>query len=323
MTKHKSLLILLVKLAVSGGLLVFFLSRMDLTRFWGALVNADYRYIVLGLFVYLAAQCVSVVRWLVLARPLGISTSFTQLGFYYLIGMFFNLFAPGTVGGDFSRVYYLARHDQAKMQSGSAMLHATLSVLMDRAVGMVVLVWLGSLGLLLFPGYKVPSTISMLTFGIAIGFIVAGLLIPVWRRVLPDDGHSWVVKLRLVLRCYRLRVDAVGNALLLSLIAHVIQAWMHVVIGWALHLSIPFSFSIILYPLVGTFAAIPITLNGLGLREGGYIYLLPLVGINGEHAIAFGLLLFVIVALDSLLGGFVFLARKESKPASQAIGVSG
>ena len=86
--------------------------------------------------------------------------------------------------------------------------------------------------------------------------------------------------------------------------------------GRALGLEVPYSFCIIVYPLVGTFAAIPVSLNGLGLREGGYIYLLAVIGIGTEKSIAFGLLLFLIVALDSLIGGVLFLLQKSSKGAA-------
>jgi hypothetical protein len=95
---------------------------------------------------------------------------------------------------------------------------------------------------------------------------------------------------------------------------------MHVVMGQALGLDLPFSFCIIVYPLVGTFAAIPVSLNGLGLREGGYIYLLAVIGIGTEKGIAFGLLLFLIVALDSLIGGLLFLLQKLPKPTSVPAG---
>jgi hypothetical protein len=57
-------------------------------------------------------------------------------------------------------------------------------------------------------------------------------------------------------------------------------------------------------------------LNGLGLREGGYIYLLAVIGIGTEKSIAFSLLLFLIVALDSLVGGLLFLLQRSAKPTS-------
>lgn len=317
MKQAKPIVILLLKLLVSGGLIFYFLSRIHIENFLQTFASANYSWIALALTVYLFTQAISAVRWTTLARPLGINTPFQDLVKYYFIGMFFNLFAPSTVGGDVSRVYYLVRDKQAHA-SGRAVttMHAAMSVLMDRAIGMVVLVWLGAVGLLLFSDYAVPPTVRSVTFSLALGFVVAVLLAPLFRRILPEDGHPIVVKLRLALRSYRTHWRALCAATLLSLLVHLIQAWMHLIMGRALGLDVPFSFCIIVYPLVGTFAAIPISLNGLGLREGGYIYLLAVIGIGTEKSIAFGLLLFLIVALDSLVGGLLFLLQRSAKPTS-------
>ena len=67
-----------------------------------------------------------------------------------------------------------------------------------------------------------------------------------------------------------------------------------------------------------TFAAIPISLNGLGLREGAYIVLLGTIGVGPAQGVAFGLLFFLVVALDSLLGGLAFLLTKGPKPSAGA-----
>lgn len=317
MKQAKPVLILLAKLLVSGGLLTYFISRVHPERFLHTFATANYSWIFLALVIYLFTQAISAVRWAVLARPLGIETPFHDLLKYYLIGMFFNLFAPGTVGGDVSRIFYLVRDEDAHANGRAVTtMHAAISVLMDRAVGMIVLVWLGAAGLLLFPEYAVPSTVRSITLLLAAGFVAGALLLPLLRRVLPEDSHPLVVKIRLALRSYRTQSRALAVAILLSLVVHLIQAWMHVVMGRALGLALPYSFCIIVYPLVGTFAAIPVSLNGLGLREGGYIYLLAVIGISPEPAIAFGLLLLLIVALDSLIGGVIFLLQKSPKPAS-------
>ncbi len=313
-TKAKPAIIFLVKLLVSGGLIGYFLTRIEIERFVDTLVSANFSVIALALGIYLCAQAISAVRWTVLVRPLGIGTPFKDILSYYLIGMFFNLFAPGTVGGDVSRVYYLVKHGERDNQAPVVpMVRAAMSVLMDRAIGMLVLIWMGAAGLLLFPSYPVPSFIRSVTLFLAFGFICCGVLFPVLGRLLPENGNSPVVKLGLVLRSYRSHWRALVQAVLLSLVVHLIQAWMHVLMGRALNLVIPFSFCLIVYPLVGTFAAIPISLNGIGLREGGYVLLLGLIGITTENGIAFGLLLFIIVALDSLIGGIVFLLKRTPK----------
>ena len=315
MKRAKPIIIFLLKLLVSAGLLGYFLSRVHPERFLTTFANAKFSYIALAMVVYLVTQGVSAVRWATLARPLGINTPFKDLLRYYLVGMFFNLFAPGTVGGDVSRVYYLVRDEDAHA-SGRAVttVHAAMSVLMDRAIGMVVLVWLGAAGLLLFPQYAVPHSIRSVTYILALGFAAAVILAPLLRRLMPEDSHPLVAKLRLALRSYRSNWRALLAAAALSLVVHLIQGWMHTVMGRALDLDVPFSFSLIVYPLVGTFSAIPVSLNGLGLREGGYIYLLAVIGIGHEKAIAFGLLLFLIVALDSLLGGLIFLLQQMPRP---------
>jgi len=316
MKRAKPIIIFCVKLLVSGGLLAYFLSRIHIERFVHTFATADYSYIGLALVVYLCCQVISALRWFTLARPLGIETPFIEMLRYYLIGMFFNLFAPGTVGGDVSRVYYLVQDEQADANGRSVTtVHAMISVLMDRAIGMVVLVWIGAAGLLLFPDYAVPHTVRTVTLLFASGLLIAVLLIPLLRRFLPEGGPPLVVKLRLALRSYRTQWRALTDAALLSVLVHLIQAWMHVLMGRALGLDVPFSFCIIVYPLVGTFSAIPITLNGLGLREGGYLYLLAVIGIGSEKGVAFGLLLFLIVALDSLIGGVLFLLQRQARPA--------
>ena len=314
MKKTKPIVILLVKVLVSGGLLAFFFSRVHPERFLHTFATANYSWIALALVIYLFTQSISAVRWAALARPLGIVTPFTDLFKYYLIGMFFNLFAPGTVGGDVTRIFYLVRDEEAHAKGRAVTTtHAAISVLMDRAIGMIVLVWLGAAGLLLFPEYAVPPMVRSITLLLAASFVGAVLLLPLVRRVLPEDGHPIVVKIRLALRSYRTQWRALAVAALLSLIVHLIQAWMHRVMGRALGLDVPYSFCLIVYPLVGTFSAIPVSLNGLGLREGGYIFMLAVIGIGSEQGIAFGLLLFLIVALDSLIGGILFLLQKSPK----------
>ena len=317
MKKAKPALILLMKVLVSVGLIVFLLTRIHIERFFFTFASADFSDVVLALVVYFLSQLLSALRWDVLARPLGFNKPFRVMFNFYLIGMFFNLFAPGTVGGDVSRIYYLAQDEAGgrDKQWGGATINATVSVFVDRLIGMMVLVWLGALGLILFPEYAVPSAVRLVTFALALGFIVGGLLIPVLRRILPDGGYPVVIKLRLALRSYRSHRRALPQAIALSFAIHLIQAWIHLLIGRALHFEIPFSYCIILYPLVGTFAAIPISLNGLGLREGGYLFLLAVIGISSEKAIAFGVLLFLAVAADSLIGGVVFLLKKNPKPA--------
>ena len=314
----RSTLMTLLKAIVSLGLLAFFLSRIDFFHFLRALSSARLSYVAIALVIYLFGQLISSVRWTLLARALGFQNPWKDFAVYYFIGMFFSLFTPSTVGGDLGRIFYLARDGSKEKEGGRAgsMALATISVITDRAVGMAVLIWIGAVAVAVFPGYSLPSAIRYLTFAVALGFLLGCVSLPLFSLLLRSrEGPVWK-NLRLALQAYRGRWHVIVQTMLLSLIVHILQSWMQVLIGHALEVEIPWSYGLIIYPLVGTFSALPISLNGIGLREGGYLFLLLRIGVSSEKAIAFSLLWFIIIALDSLIGGLVFILRKSPAPSA-------
>ena len=313
----KGYLAIFLKGAISLGLLAFFLSRIDLTHLLEALSNAKFSYVAICLAVYVLGQCLSSIRWALLARTVGFDNPLADFTVYYFIGMFFSLFTPSTVGGDVGRVFYLAREGANRKDNGGATAFATISVLADRAIGMAVLVWIGAVALLIFPEYRLPPTILYVTYAIGAGLLLGLLALPFLSRIMPGKNHRIAKNLHIALQRYPRHWHAIVNAMLISVVVHVIQAWMHILIGRALNFDIPWSYALIIYPLVGTFSALPISLNGIGLREGGYIFLLNRIGVSSAHAIAFGLLWFAVIVIDSLIGGLVFILRK--RPAASAI----
>jgi hypothetical protein len=316
----KRTLTTLLKAGVSLALLAFFLSRIDLMHFFRVLSAAQFYYIGAGLVIYLFGQFVSSLRWALLARTLGFRNPYKDFATIYFIGMFFSLFTPSTVGGDVGRVFYLARDgaDAKEETTAGPLASATVSVLADRAVGMAVLIWIGAVAVAAFPGYALPSAIRYVTFAIALGFLLGFFSFPVLSRLLAGRNNRILRALRLAMENYRHHWRALVQAMALSLIVHVLQSWIHVLLGSSLDAEIPWSYAFIIYPLVGTFSALPVSLNGIGLREGGYLFLLTRVGVSSEKAIAFGLLWFIIVALDSLIGGLIFILRKSPAPPAVA-----
>jgi len=309
----RSHLILLLKALISLGLLAFLFSRIDMGQLLRVLSLAHPSYLILILLGYFLGQLISSVRWALLARPLGFRNSLKDFTVYYFIGMFFNLFAPSTIGGDVGRVFYLAR-GEAKVDGQSwtgPTTCALVSVVADRTIGMAVLVWMGAMALVMFPMYSIPWVIRYLTLALALGFVLAWAVLPLLHRFLKRKENSLGKNLGRALETFGRNQPIILQAILLSLVIHLIQAWIQVLLGRALDLEIPWSYSFILYPLVGLFSALPISLNGIGLREGGYLFLLQKIDVSSEKAIAFGLLWFLIVVLESLIGGVVFIASRS------------
>lgn len=302
----------LLKILISAGLIAFILSQMELARFFTALRSAQFSYLTIALVAYLVGQLLSSLRWALLARPLGFSNPMKDFVVYYFIGMFFNLFAPSTVGGDVSRAYYLARENVSSSNgewTGPAT-YAAVSVLTDRAIGMTVLIWIGAAAVALFPAYALPSPLRYTVYSLALALLVGGLLIPSVARVVQRIKYSWGRKLSLIVKSYQGNWQFLVYAGLISVFVHSMQAWMQLLVGWSLDIELPWSYCFILYPLVGSFSALPFSLNGIGLREGGYLFLLGYIGVSSEKGVAFGLLWLLIVALDSLIGGVLFVLRR-------------
>lgn len=314
----KRTIMMVLKAGVSIGLLAFFLTwEFDVGHFFEVVSSARPSYVAAALLIYLFGQLISSLRWALLARTVGFQNPWKDFASFYLIGMFFSLFTPSTVGGDVGRVVYLSR-DGAKrkenLHAGSVAL-ATISVLADRAIGMAVLVWIGAAAVAAFPDYAIPPTIRYVTFALAAGLALGLVSLPLFGRLLRGRQHPLAKNLNLALQKYPRHWGAIAYAMVLSLIVHCLQTWIHVLLGRALEADIPFSYAFIIYPLVGTFSALPLSLNGLGLREGGYLFFLRRIGISSEKAIAFGLLWFIVIAVDSLIGGLIFVLRKSPAPS--------
>jgi uncharacterized membrane protein YbhN (UPF0104 family) len=313
----RSTVALLLKTLVSLGILAFLFSQIDIAQLLQALASARLSYLAVALVGYFLGQLLCSVRWGLLARPLGFENGVKDFAIFYFIGMFFNLFAPSTIGGDVGRVFYLARDGQRKreQQWSGATLSALISVLADRIIGLVVLVWIGAAALALFSSYELPLVVRAITFALAAGSILGWLLLAPLHRLTERWGIARLKNLLQGLARYAGNHRTIALTVAISLIAHVIQSWMHILLGRSLGVEIPWSFVFILYPLVGIFSALPVSLNGIGLREGGYLYMLSHIQVSPEKAIAFSFLWLLIVALDSLAGGLLFVVRKSPKPS--------
>jgi hypothetical protein len=99
-----------------------------------------------------------------------------------------------------------------------------------------------------------------------------------------------------------------------SLVFHFVQIGAQWIVSRALALEVPLAYICIMHPLVSALSAIPISLSGIGLREGGYIFFLTRIGVDQAGAVAFSGLWFLVIVLNSLLGGLVFLSSGARLP---------
>ncbi len=127
--------------------------------------------------LYLAGQALSSYRWKLLAAMLKMDGRYREFLAYYFIGVFTNLFVPGLLGGDAAKSVYLARRH-------GRMGEAIASVVADRGVGLLGLVWLAALAALFLNFTPLPPSVIIPT--VAAGAIsLAGFLAsPLLARML-------------------------------------------------------------------------------------------------------------------------------------------
>jgi glycosyltransferase 2 family protein len=285
-----------LKAAVSLALLTLLFRRAELGEVWQTLIAAQPGLLALSALVFLGLQGLAVYRWKILSGVMGFERSIIQYARYYFIGLFFNLFLPTTVGGDVGRFYYLAGERQR-------LVSAAMTILADRGCAVVSSAAIASVVLLIGTPVWIPSWISWTVWG-GTAVLLVGLIAPfLFPSVFRNRGFPVQ---------YWEQPRSLFAALGLSLAMGVI--WIAVVrlLGESLRLDISGLFYFVLTPLATIMGAVPISLNGLGVREGAVVYLLLLAGADQVSAIALALLWLMLILLFGLIGGVVWILTPRS-----------
>jgi len=316
-----------IKLIVSALLLAVVAWRTDWAQVSGAFAQLRLDLWLAAVGVYLLTQFISAVRWQLLSRPLGFARPLHQyLGIYY-IGMFFNLMLPTSVGGDVVRAWYLDGRRGRRMG-------AFLSVLVDRGSGLLVLLALACVAMASCPN-ELPAWVSWSVWCTAAAAAIGGtILLLHFRR--PAVGGRWrdlenaplasakpsryrqlESAIRNVQSIYLSRPWLLAGTTALSILvqgANVVVVWL---IGLALDLPVPALYYAIVVPMVTLLTLLPVSFNGMGIREGGMVVFLAPLGVAAGAALTVSLLWFAVFAVASLCGGAVYLFGRFPRPEEQ------
>jgi glycosyltransferase 2 family protein len=297
-----------VRIAVSAVLLGWIAWHTDWPQVRDAFVKLKLGLWFAAVGVLLLCQAASARRWQVLARELRFERSVPRLLAYYLIGMYFNLLLPTSVGGDVMRAWYLDGGSGRK-------LGALAAVLLDRINGLLVLIAMACVAVALSP-LALPAWVSWTVWGIA-GSAALGLgLLPVLQRldVVPEARRQQLRTMLHALRAPRALLEATAWSVFVQ-IANVLLVWL---IGRALRADVPLSYYFVFVPMVSLLTLLPISVNGMGVREGGVALFLTPLGVSSSIATALAFLWFLTFGAVGLLGGVVYLWGAFPKPASTA-----
>jgi hypothetical protein len=244
-------------------------------------------------------------RWSTLLHALSIHRPLRELTLWYFVGGFFNVILPTGFGGDAVRVAELA---QDTHQVGPAV----NSVVVDRYLGIIVLLAMGLAAGILWPGAAPGGVLLMTAALFAAGLLAAWLLRrPWWPRVgaRADLIGRAVRAARLpvmaeAIKPYTRRTIALGLAI--SLAFNILQIGWNMAIARGLGLSLPPATYLVLVPLTALALLLP-AFGGLGVRELTYVGLFGQVGVPAPTAVALSLGVYGITVATGLVGGVLYL----------------
>lgn len=302
---------LALRIVISILLIVFFASSIDLKETLSIILGSNYLLLLLCILLYLVGQSISAYKWSIISKAIGFQRKFSEYIQFYYIGMFFNLFLPTTIGGDVGKAYYLSKGCPQRRKAP-----AIYTVLAERFSGLAVLAWIGTIALFTPFADKIPALIKYFALFLSVFIVVGAPLFPViiknffsksnWlnRSMLKDIAVFWDV--RLAAKC-----------LGWSLLFHCIIIVIHMLIGLSIDLPINPMYFCAVYPIVAIIGFLPISFNGIGVREGAYIYFFLMMGVNKSAGLAFGILWFSILVIASLIGGVVYIKGHHSRPPDE------
>ncbi len=294
-----------LKLAFSALMFasLFIFGKVDLSKSWQVALQSNGWYLSAAVAFFLGSVCINAKRWQLLAAAVGLQKPFLSLLQYCYVGLFFNLFLPSTVGGDFSRGYYLSK-GTGKYKS------AFYSVLADRTVGIAVLFLFATIGVFSGPAEHLPWRLKLpILLGTVGIFLVLPFAPKLCHMVLGPDNRITRRFEKSAAKVYWHDKKLVVWALFLSVVLQLVIVLCHVTIGLALGLTtIPIWYYFVFYPCVAVLGFVTPSFNGIGVREWAYTYFLTFIGIDKPHALTYAMMWLALNTLSSLVGGIVYFA---------------
>lgn len=321
-------LLLLLKVTGTVALVALLLSRLPLGDIEEALRHPRWGWLFLSFAIYAVSAVLGAWQWALILRGVGIDASRGTMVRLYHIGLFFNNFLPANVGGDAWKILDLGSRDGRR----AGVLGATL---LDRLIGLAALTALACGAMALAGALRVPLpkvSLLLLPVGVLLFAVLAALLsrrlgallVAAARRLAQPRLVGPLTRFTDDLARLRPRVAWLNGIFALSVGIQLLRLLTHLAAARGLGLEIDPIASLqlaVLIPLVALSLTLPISINGIGLRESVSASLLTWASLAAPEAVAMGLVAYLVQVAYSLTGG-VMLWRHR-RPARREVPRSG
>lgn len=264
---------LFIKLAVTAVCLWYVSRKIDWALTWQLIQQSNKWWLVAGAVLFILSKIVSSFRLNIYFKSIGVHLSEVANLKLYWLGMFYNLFLPGGIGGDAYKVILLNRNKKQSVKLLSA------SVLLDRVSGVIGLAILAAIYFALICDQKGYST-SLLAAIIPALFVYYLFI----KKIFPSF------------------ISAFTGTLLLGLLVQALQILCAYCIMASINITEHQSAYIFIFLLSSIVAILPFTIGGLGAREVVFLWGSSLFFLDKQQSIYISILFYLITLLVSFVG---------------------
>lgn len=317
--KARKALLQTFKVVVSLGLIGFLVWKISPGKIAANLKNVNPYWLVAGAGLFSLSSVLGALQWYILLKESEMRISFLTAVRFYFVGLFFNNFLPANVGGDAFKIFDVSKR-------GYDPFRVFAITLLDRIFGILGLCAVAlAASLILLPRGLIENLYIYIGIfgGIILSAVVLAFSRPVTRLVrrlfsgikLFDLGSRMTIIFNQLGELRNVR-PVMFRVTCLALVVQSLRVSTHIMVGGALGLElsglVPLYFFVFV-PLLGLIMILPISINGLGVREGAGILLFAGVSVAGEQALLIEFITYVIMVMVSLAGGIFFLKRHVSR----------
>ncbi len=303
--KHLSLFL---RVAVSIGLVLFMVSKLDTSNMLRFLRRADLGLVALTLLAVLADRALMAVRWMKLVEALGVRAARSKLFKIFFLSTFFGSFLPSGVGGEAVRAISFSRLTSKGIES-------VASVAVDRLIGLLSMLLVGLLSLVVF--YRVYPHPALLYVVLASSIVLLAVLgsvlaRPVHSTLLERFGSAtgrfgeWIQKGVEAMARYRDRPGVLGVVLGISIGVQLLRVLQAYLLSESMDLGTPAVYFLCFVPPILVVTMLPISVGGWGTANAAYVALFSQVGMDPDGAFVLSVLILGLGVVGNLPGGLIY-----------------
>lgn len=300
----------LLKCFVGAAILWYLFHKIPINQVIVALVNIKASYLAPALLLQITMRYIIASQLQIFLRQQKIDFSALQLMKINLQAQFYALLLPGELSGGLVRWHKLSKQNRMRAQTA-------VCIVLSRTISTLCLAALGIVFFLI----EMPYHSSLIGMSLSIGLVVfillflviinAGIFAKVENIVnklnlckVPKLLREKMGKIWNAVKCFhKLSLIALNYAFFLSLLYHLAGIFSVYLLMQALGINISIVSIVWIRAAVVFVQMLPISVSGLGVREGTFVFLLGRYSIAPANAMALSFIIFGIMVTLALIGG--------------------